>query len=669
MADPTNTRRMRRSRLVARSVLSSSAFLTLIAVQHAQAQTPVVSACSGVSLPRSVVTGIVSPVVTGITGPTEATVNGILTTPLLGVLLPPLNTNATGLLDQAAAGDPITLQAIATDGTVVGPTDQCRVTADSVTLNTPGGVAIGGNQITGLGADGAPAFAGDINGVALGNNARVETGAAGSLAFGQNSQVTGVNSVALGAGSVADRGPLVGYGALGLAGPQNSAGEVSVGAPGALRQITNVAAGSSPTDAATVGQVAGVLSQVAAVGASSVQYDTATRDRVTLAGNGGTVIGNLGAGALAADSTEAVNGGQLFATNQAVAGNSAAIGNLDTRVTANEGQLAALSADVAGNSSAITNLNAAVANQPTRYADAGTPTVPNGGVVSDDATLAGLSGGPVGLHNVRAGAAVAGSTDAVNGDQLAATNAQVVTNTTAISSLNNLLVGSTVVPVQYSDPDTPTTPNGGERTNDVTLAGADAVAPVALHNVAAGTVTATSTDAVNGGQLYATNQVAEQAATLASNSVQYDPGATSVTFTNTGGRPTTLRNVAAGTSTTDAVNVGQLQSGVQSAVAQANGYTDARLSSALEAVNFDLRRVRRDMGAGTSAAMAAAALPQANEPGRTMVAVSGGTYRGQSAVAFGASTFLNDGHSILRLGATYDSRGYGGANAGFGYQF
>ena len=89
----------------------------------------------------------------------------------------------------------------------------------------------------------------------------------------------------------------------------------------------------------------------------------------------------------------------------------------------------------------------------------------------------------------------------------------------------------------------------------------------------------------------------------------------------------------------------------------------------MTAMNFDLGRVRREIGAGTSSALAAAGLPKPSEPGRTMVAIGGGTYRGQSAVAFGASTFLNDGHSILRLGATYDSRGYGGANAGFGYQF
>lgn len=792
---------------LARIVACSPAIALLVVGQQADAQQRVVSACSGVSLPRSVVTDILSPVLTGITGPTETTVNSILNLPLIGVLLPLLNLNTTGLLAQAAAGNPITLQALASDGTIIGPADQCRVTADGITLDTPAGLAIGGNEITGLGANGVPAFAATIDAIAFGNNARAEAGATGSLALGTNSRVTAANSVALGAGSIAGRGALANYTASGLSGLQNSAGEVSIGAPGALRQLTNVAAGSAPTDAATVAQVDGVVAQVAGLAANAVQYDGAGRDRITLAGPTGTTIGNVAPGALGAASTEAVNGAQLFATNQAVGTNTAALVALDTRTTTNETQIGVLSTNVAANTGAIaglqtglattnanvtnlttqvganttaiadlqiglagtnanvgnltaqvgtntgaiaglqtglattntnvTNLttqvganttaivdiNAALANQPVRYADAATPTTPNGGTVSDDATLAGASGGAVGLHNVRAGVLAAGSTDAVNGDQLNTTNVQVTANTTAITNFQNLVIGSAVSPVQYSDPATPTVPNGGmltnhvtfvgavaapvalhnvaggavaagstdavngdqlaavatiagngvqydrdaggARTNRVTLAGGNTAAPVTLANVAAGAVAATSTDAVNGGQLFATDQLARQAAAQGANSVQYDAGRTSVTFTNGANTPTTLHNVAAGTAATDAANVGQVQAGMQNVLAQANGYTDARLTD----LRFDLRNVRRDLGAGTSAALAAAALPQANEPGRTMVAIGGGTYRGQSSVAIGASTFLDDGHSILRLGATYDSRGYGGANAGFGYQF
>ena len=82
---------------------------------------------------------------------------------------------------------------------------------------------------------------------------------------------------------------------------------------------------------------------------------------------------------------------------------------------------------------------------------------------------------------------------------------QVANNTTAIANLGNQISHGTAGPVQYANPGAPTTPNGGVKSNDVTLVGATA-APVALHNVAAGSVAAGSTDAVNGGQLATTNQ-------------------------------------------------------------------------------------------------------------------------------------------------------------------
>jgi len=204
----------------------------------------------------------------------------------------------------------------------------------------------------------------------------------------------------------------------------------------------------------------------------------------------------------------------------------------------------------------------------------------------------------------------------------------------------------------------------GTRTNRVTLTGGNAALPVTIANVATGTVAAGSTQAVNGGQLASVNQTAQAALTLGSNSVQYD-GSGNVTLGNDSAMPVSLRNVAAGSAATDAVNLGQFQAGMQSVAGQAVNYIDSRLAG----VGFDLGVLRRDLSAGSSAAMAIAALPQAMEPGATMVAIGGGTYRGQSAIAFGASRAFADGQAVVKVGGTYDSRGYGGANAGIGFQF
>lgn len=590
----------RNRKMIGRAAFTAT--LAVLAAGQAAAQTapPAVNACTGLRLPRSAVTDLLAPVVNGVVAPVENRVNSILgvvaSIPIVGQVLPTLNINASGLLADAAAGDPLSLQIFDTNGNLVDPSSGCDLRSSSLSLTQEGGIEIGGNRIGGLGANGREAFAGEIDSIAFGNGVRTETTATASVAIGNEAQVSAANSVAIGAGSSATRGPQLAYAALALDGAQFSAGEFSVGAAGAERQITHVAPGSAPTDAVNVAQLQAVVGQVASL-------DT----RITA--------------------------------------NNSNIANHETRITALE---------AAGNGGGS---GAPVAAGPVRYADTATPTIPNGGAVTDDATLVGASGGPVGLHNVRAGQLAAGSTDAINGGQLFDTNEQVASNSSRITVLENSVSGSTIGPVQYANADTPTVPNGGTITNDVTLVGAGS-GPVAVHNVADGRLAADSTDAVNGRQLHAV-------ANVAANSVQYDSGGGSVTFGPGDGPPVALRNVAAGIAPTDAVNVGQLNAAMQSAVAEAQTYTDIRF----DLLGRDMTDLRRDANGGIAGALAAAALPQASDPGRGMVAMGMGAWQGQAAVAVGLSTRLDNGQAVVRAGATVDTRGRAGANAGVGIQF
>src|SRR5262249_20890332 len=121
----------------------------------------------------------------------------------------------------------------------------------------------------------------------------------------------------------------------------------------------------------------------------------------------------------------------------------------------------------------------------------------------------------------------------------------VANNTTAITNLTNDVSNGAVGPVQYSNAATPTTPNGGTKTNNLTMVGANGGAPVGVHNVADGVVAAGSTDAVNGGQLY-------QLSYAVVNAVSYDTdglGNRTNTVTLAGGNPgapVTVTNVAPG---------------------------------------------------------------------------------------------------------------------------
>ncbi|WP_121119852.1 YadA-like family protein [Croceibacterium ferulae] len=493
------------------------------------------------------------PVITGVAGPLETAVNGLLGSAgsLLG-LRP--NLNVTGLLTTAASGQPITLQVLGTDGTIIGPSDQCVATSDSIVLDAPAGIAIGGNRISGLGSDAISASrAFHIDSIALGNNALTANGASASIALGANARATAANSIALGTGSQALRGTLAGYSAIGLTAPQYSAGELSVGSAGTLRQITNVAAGTNLSDAATVGQVTGVRDQVAAqvagLDAVAVRYAGITRDLVTLAGAGGSRITNLGAGSLVAGSTDAVNGAQLFATNEDVAANVASIGDLDTRITTNGAELIALGVRVDNNTTTLAALDNRVVDSTIAIADHDGRIDTNAGAIAalnlaaiqydgpakDQITLAGSSG--TRITNVSAGTLTASSTDAVNGAQLFAIDEQVAAN---LSSIDELSTRITVTDTAVARLDLEV----GKNTTDL----------AALDSRVAENSTAVS----NHEERIGTNSTAITA--LSAAAIQYDGGAKElVTLAGAGG--TQITNLSAGTlsaDSRDAVNGAQL---------------------------------------------------------------------------------------------------------------
>lgn len=82
--------------------------------------------------------------------------------------------------------------------------------------------------------------------------AGAEAAGASSVAIGTQSKATGENSVAMGNGASASASNSAAVGAGSVA---DRAGSVSVGSAGNERQITNVAAGTAPTDAVNVGQL------------------------------------------------------------------------------------------------------------------------------------------------------------------------------------------------------------------------------------------------------------------------------------------------------------------------------------------------------------------------------------------------------------------------------
>ncbi len=188
--------------------------------------------------------------------------------------------------------------------------------------------------------------------------------------------------------------------------------------------------------------------------AFSAKHGTSTTNKIT----------NVMAGSLSDTSTDAVNGSQLKTTNDNVATNTTNITNLTN--------------DVADINTTITGLedDALQWNGTAFSAKHGTNTTSK-------------------ITNVMAGDLSGTSTDAVNGAQLKTTNDNVATNTTNITNLTNDVadINTTITGLEDDSLQWNGTAFSAKHGTSTTNK---------IINVAAGTLSSSSTDAVNGGQLY-----------------------------------------------------------------------------------------------------------------------------------------------------------------------
>ncbi|NAR74907.1 hypothetical protein GPS52_15890 [Acinetobacter haemolyticus] len=335
-------------------------------------------------------------------------------------------------------------------------------------------------------------------------------------------------------------------------------------------QISGVEAGTNTKDAVNKGQLDALAAQQAENDNAAVKYDdAAVKDKVTLAGAGGTTLTNVKAGDVSATSTDAVNGSQLFTTNQKVdenttniatntsniAKNTGDISTLNTTVTNQGNQITTNTGDITtlkggfnlqtngSNSGAIkagdtvdigvvdpadTNLTATKTGNNVAFAlsqdlsltsvTTGNTVINNAGVTTDKVTVGNvvIDKTTNQISGVEAGT---NTKDAVNKGQLDALAAQQAENDNAA--------------VKYDD---------AAVKDKVTLAG---VGGTTLTNVKAGDVSATSTDAVNGSQLFTTNQkVDENTTNIATNTSNIakntgDISTLNTTVTNQGNQITT----------------------------------------------------------------------------------------------------------------------------------
>ncbi|HGH6589175.1 TPA: YadA-like family protein [Neisseria meningitidis] len=115
-------------------------------------------------------------------------------------------------------------------------------------------------------------------------------------------------------------------------------------------------------------------------------------------------------------------------------------------------------------------------------------------------------------------------------------------------------------------------------------------------------------------------------------------------------KPVRITNVAPGVKEGDVTNVAQLKGVAQN------------LNNRIDNVDGNAR-------AGIAQAIATAGLVQAYLPGKSMMAIGGGTYRGEAGYAIGYSSISDTGNWVIKGTASGNSRGHFGTSASVGYQW
>ncbi|NGO93700.1 ESPR-type extended signal peptide-containing protein [Burkholderia cenocepacia] len=293
-------------------------------------------------------------------------------------------------------------------------------------------------------AVGNSARASGNNSTALGFQASSAGGAA--VAVGNGANASGSHGVALGVNAGASHTDSVALGASSVTDRDNS---VSVGSSTLRRQITNVAAGTADTDAVNVAQMnAGLSTTNAAIAATNLN------------------VSSLSTGLSSTNSTVAGLSTGLSSTNSTVAGLSTGLSSTNSTVAGLSTDLSTTNSTVAGLGTDLSTTNSTVAGLST-------------GLSSTNSTVAGLS---TGLSSTVS--TVAGHTKQI-GD--------------IDDKLSKLESGTTGL-VQQANPGDDITVGANTDGNAVDFSSKTGART--LKGVAAGDVSATSTEAVNGSQLH-----------------------------------------------------------------------------------------------------------------------------------------------------------------------
>lgn len=352
-------------------------------------------------------------------------------------------------------------------------------------------------------AFGRQSLASAANAIAIG----AETEAAeNATAIGNNAKAKGTNSMAMGFGSLADKVNTIALGngsqaladnaiAIGQGNKADGVDAIALGNGSQSRGLNTIALGTASNATGDKSLALGSNSSANGINSVALGADSiADLDNTVSVGNSSLKrkIVNVKNGAIKSDSYDAINGSQLYAISDSVAkrlGGGAAVDVDDGTVTAPTYNLKNGSKNNVGAALAVLDENTLQWDQTKgKYSAAHGTSSPTASVITD----------------VADGTISASSKDAVNGSQLKTTNDAVATNTTNIANNTSNIATNTTNISNLTE----TVTNLGEdalkwdKDNGVFTAAHGNNTASKITNILDGTVTATSSDAINGSQLY-----------------------------------------------------------------------------------------------------------------------------------------------------------------------
>ncbi|RAR61803.1 trimeric autotransporter adhesin [Paraburkholderia unamae] len=371
-----------------------------------------------------------------------------------------------------------------------------------------------------------------------------------TLATGTATTAIGVNSTASGQGALAiGSAKATGKNAIALGNGEVASGDntFAAGFNAKATGLNSLAFGNTAAASATDSMAFGTIAQVSSTATNSIALGRATS---VLSGATDSVA--LGSSSVA-DRMNSISVGSANRQRQIIYVAKGTAGTDAVNVSQLTDAVSAFGsgASVGANGSVVKPAYAIDGNTYNNVGDA-LAALNASAVQYDDTsfskvTLGGSGHAPVTMTNVANGALNATSLDAVNGQQLNATNTNVSKLAGDVTDIYGKLADAVIYDTSSHD--------------SVTLGGSGHAA-VTLTNVANGGLTALSVDAVNGSQLYALGAKTDASGNITNAFVAYDD--TSMNTVTLGGSdhdPVKLTNVANGgmnASSVDAVNGSQL---------------------------------------------------------------------------------------------------------------